>query len=258
MFAWFRRIMRGLFGAFFERIEDPELTLKQLKRDIPNKLPRMRQAVATANGSRILADSDLNEARMKLKQIEFDIIEAVKGGDATRKAAEMLITQKNILEASLPDKERQLELATAASKQARDMLDDYEQEVNKQIALINQQIAKNKQAEALEETAKIKAAFEVGDDTGVLDEISRRVDERYARAQGMMEVAEDSATAQLATARRASAKARVGSQYDEYRRQLGMAPEAETPKVMQPIATETEGTSEGSSPSTIDTTSGGS
>jgi phage shock protein A len=257
MFAWLRRIIRGLFGAFFERIEDPELTLKQLKRDIPKKLPRMRQAVATANANRILAESELKEARLKLEQLEMDIVEAVKGGDAARTAAEMLIAQKNILEASIPDKERQVELATAASKQAKEMLDDYEQEVDRQIALINQQIAKNRQAEALEETAKIKAAFEVNDETGVLEEISRRVDERHARAQGMLEVAQGSADAQLATARRASAKARVHTQYEEYRRQLGRVTDVETPKVMQPVAPETESTTEGSGPGTVETKGGG-
>jgi phage shock protein A len=256
MFAWLRRIIRGLFGAFFERIEDPELTLKQLKRDIPRKLPRMRQAVATANANRILAESELKEARLKLEQLEMDIVEAVKGGEVTRKAAEMLIAQKNILEASIPDKERQVELSTAASKQAREMLDDYEQEVDRQIALINQQIAKNRQATALEETAKIKAAFEVDDETGVLEEISRRVDERHARAQGMLEVAQGSADAQLMAARRASAKARVSTQYEEYRRQLGLAGEVETPKVMQPITPETESGAQSAGPGTVETKGG--
>jgi len=104
---WFVRIWRGFWGAFFESAEDPEMTLKQLMRDMRAKVPKMRMAVASALGARNMAQADLEAARTELGRLEPQIIAAVRGGDSTRQAAEVLIARKQALESSVPDKENQ-------------------------------------------------------------------------------------------------------------------------------------------------------
>jgi phage shock protein A len=150
---WFVRIWRGFWGAFFENAEDPELTLKQLMRDMRAKVPKMRMAVASALGARNMAQADLDEARRELTALEPQIIAAVRGGDAMRQAAEVLITRKQNLEFSIPDKEKQLELTQQAGNQAKQLLDAYESEVERRSQVAIQKINRNKQAAMVEQMA---------------------------------------------------------------------------------------------------------
>jgi len=146
---WFVRIWRGFWGAFFENAEDPELTLKQLMRDMRAKIPKMRMAVASALGARNMAQADLDSARAELANLEPQIIAAVRGGEATRQAAEVLIARKKNIEISIPDKERQLELAQQAGDQAKQLLDAYEREVERRTQVAIQKINRNKQSAML-------------------------------------------------------------------------------------------------------------
>lgn len=238
---WFVRIWRGFWGAFFENAEDPELTLKQLMRDMRAKVPKMRMAVASALGARNMAQADLENSQRELQTLEPQIIAAVQGGDATRQAAEVLIGRKQSLVQAIPDKERQLELAQQAAEQAKQLLDAYEREVERRSQQALEKINKNKQAAMVEQMAQLRSSFETGDDASVLDEVGRRIDERYAKAQGMLEVSGRSTEAQLAQVRASAAQLAASNEYEQYRRQLGLAPATdETQRRLAPAETETE------------------
>ncbi|MCS6862444.1 MAG: hypothetical protein NZT92_19250, partial [Abditibacteriales bacterium] len=101
-------------------------------------------------------------------------------------------------------------------------LNDYLHEMDAKFTEIRGLIAKHKQAEVLESYAKLKQAFEVGDDSQVLDEVTRRINERIARAQGMVDVISNEPAAQLEQVRRASLKTEAEQEYEEYARQLGL------------------------------------
>lgn len=223
---WFVRIWRGFWGAIFERTEDPEQTLKQLMRDMRAKIPKMRMAVASSLGARNMAQADLDEARRELVGLEPKILAAVRGGEATRQAAEVLIGRKQTLVNSIPDKEMQLQLAQQAAEQAKQMMDAYEREVERRSQQAIQKINRNKQAAMIEQMAQLRSSFEVGDDAQVLDEVSKRIDERYARAQGMLEVSGRSTEAQLAQVETSAAAIAASVEYEEYQRQLGILPGA--------------------------------
>ena len=237
---WFVRIWRGFWGAFFENAEDPELTLKQLMRDMRAKIPKMRMAVASALGARNMAQADLDSARAELANLEPQIIAAVRGGEATRQAAEVLIARKKNIEISIPDKERQLELAQQAGDQAKQLLDAYEREVERRTQVAIQKINRNKQSAMLEQMAQLRQSFEVGDDANVLEDVGRRIDERFAKAQGMLEVSGRSTQAQLAQVELQAAQLAVSNEYTEYQRQLGLLPAAETTRQLQGTAEETQ------------------
>jgi phage shock protein A len=236
---WFVRIWRGFWGAFFENAEDPELTLKQLMRDMRAKVPKRRRAGASAPGARNMARADRDAARRELAALEPQIIAAVRGGDAMRQAAEVLITRKQNLEVSIPDKEKQLELTQSAGNQAKQLLDAYESEVERRSQVAIQKINRNKQAAMVEQMAQLRSSFETGDDANVLDEVGRRIDERYAKAQGMLEVSGRSTEAQLAQVRVSAASLAASTAYEDYQRQLGILPPVETPRQLSPAA-ETE------------------
>lgn len=235
---WFVRIWRGFWGAFFESAEDPELTLKQLMRDMRAKVPKMRMAVASALGARNMAQADLDEARRELANLEPKILAAVKGGEATRQAAEVLIGRKQTLATSIPDKEMQLELAQQSAEQAKQMLDAYEREVERRSQQAIQKINRNKQAAMVEQMAQLRSSFETGDDSQVLDEVGKRIDERYARAQGMLEVSGRSTEAQLAQVESSAAAMAASVEYEQYQRQLGLLPDSTSTRQLQG-ATET-------------------
>jgi phage shock protein A len=76
----------------------------------------------------------------------------------------------------------------------------------------------------------------------VLDEVGRRIDERYAKAQGMLEVSGRSTEAQLAQVRLNATQLAVTNTYEEYQRQLGLAPDTETPRQLEPGVTTDEQT----------------
>jgi phage shock protein A len=233
---WFTRIWRGFWGAFFENAEDPELTLKQLMRDMRAKVPKMRMAVASALGARNMAQADLDDARRELAALEPQIIAAVRGGDSMRQAAEVLITRKQNLDAGMQDKERQLELTQSAGDQAKQLLDAYEAEVERRSQVAIQKINRNKQAAMVEQMAQLRSSFETGDDSNILDEVGRRIDERYAKAQGMLEVSGRSTEAQLAQVRVSAGALAASTAYTDYQRQLGMLPAEETPRQLSPAA----------------------
>lgn len=251
---WFVRIWRGFWGAFFENAEDPELTLKQLMRDMRAKVPKMRMAVASALGARNMAQADLDEAHRELAALEPQIIAAVRGGEPMRQAAEVLIARKQNLEASMQDRERQLALTQSAADQAKQLLDAYEAEVERRSQVAMQKINRNKQAAMVEQMAQLRSSFETGDDASVLDEVGRRIDERYAKAQGMLEVSGRSTEAQLAQVRVSAASLAASTAYEDYQRQLGLAPPVETPRQLSPAAAEAE-TQEQKAPPTIEQTS---
>jgi len=77
----------------------------------------------------------------------------------------------------------------------------------------------------IEQMAQLRQSFEVGDDANVLEEVGRRIDERHARAVGMLEVAGRSTAAQLAQVEIEAARLSVADEYREYLRHLGMLPE---------------------------------
>jgi len=235
---WFTRIWRGFWGAFFENAEDPELTLKQLMRDMRAKVPKMRMAVASALGARNMAQADLDEAQRELAALEPQIIAAVRGGDPMRQAAEVLISRKQNLEAGMADKQRQMELTQSAADQAKQLLDTYEAEVERRSQVAMQKINRNKQAAMVEQMAQLRSSFETGDDASVLDEVGRRIDERYAKAQGMLEVSGRSTESQLAQVRISAAALAASSAYTDYQRQLGLLPGGEAPRQLSPAAPE--------------------
>jgi hypothetical protein len=70
----------------------------------------------------------------------------------------------------------------------------------------------------------------------VLDDVGRRIDERYARAQGMLEVSGRSTEAQLAQVRVSAASFAASTAYEDYQRQLGILPPVETPRQLLPAA----------------------
>lgn len=236
---WFVRIWRGFWGAFFENAEDPELTLKQLMRDMRAKVPKMRMAVASALGARNMAQADLENSQRELQSLEPQIIAAVQGGEATRQAAEVLIGRKQALVQGIPDKQRQLELGQQAAEQAKQLLDAYEREVERRSQQALEKINKNKQAAMVEQMAQLRSSFETGDDANVLDEVGRRIDERYAKAQGMLEVSGRSTEAQLAQVRISAEQLAASNEYEQYRRQLGLAPATdESQRRLAPAETE--------------------
>ncbi|HEY3412284.1 MAG TPA: PspA/IM30 family protein [Armatimonadota bacterium] len=249
---WFTRIWRGFWGAFFENAEDPELTLKQLMRDMRAKVPKMRMAVASALGARNMAQADLDEAKRELAALEPQIIAAVRGGEPMRQAAEVLITRKQNLDAGMGDKERQLELTQSAADQAKQLLDAYESEVERRSQVAIQKINRNKQAAMVEQMAQLRSSFETGDDASVLDEVGRRIDERYAKAQGMLEVSGRSTEAQLAQVRISAASLAASTAYEDYQRQLGLLPGVETPRQLSPAASAEAPAEEQVAPPTIE------
>jgi phage shock protein A len=222
VFRWFVRIVRGWLGRLFSKIEDPQATLEQLMRDMQAKVPKLRMAVAQAYANKRLAEQDYKESEEELARIERQIPEAVKGGEATKQAALMLIGRKKQLQQQLQDKKMQLDITTQQAEQAQTMLNDYIHEMDAKFTEIRGLIARHKQAEVLESYAKLKQAFEIGDDSQVLDEVSRRINERVARAQGMVDVISNEPTAQLEQVRRASLKSETEVEYEEYARQLGI------------------------------------
>ena len=85
-----------------------------------------------------------------------------------------------------------------------------------------------------EELGGLMASFEIGDQSDVLERARDRIKDRAAQAQARVDLATKDVDAKLRDIRRATAQIGVDEQLREYKRQLGMLPEEQVTKTMQP------------------------
>jgi phage shock protein A len=173
------------------------------------------------------------------KQVE----QAVKGGEATKQAALVLIQEWEREKSHLEEIKGDLARAQEASKKIMEMRAAFEQKIRRQMEECRAQDARFEMAKAEEQMASVMGNFKVADASDTLDEITGKIDEKLARARGQLEVASQSTESQSAQVELQTAAASSEGTYAELQAKFGIAtstPVAETTKTMDSIPVSAE------------------
>ena len=243
MFARLRMIFRSMFGWMLRGMENPELILKQYQDDMKAQIPRLNAQVADIVALQKQLEYQAERQRTRVASLEPQVIAAVKGGDSRKDAAIQLISALESTKAELADTEKQLETAKANSAQMLRAREAYERQIKQKIQEAAAQLSREKRAQIEEQMASLMMSFQSGDQTDTLDRMTEKIDQKLSRAEARTEVARTSVDAQMLEVQQAAAEDTASVKYEEYRKQLGLAPETgDVQKTMEAIPVPTEST----------------
>lgn len=220
-----RRIFRALFGWLVRGAEDPELILRQLRDDLRDKIPQLNSQVAEIVKHEKMLELQLERQIQMVAQLRPQVEAAVKAGPARKDAAKALIMQLQSAEAQVAETQAALTTAKENSERMLRMRAAYEQKIRQQMQECLNQISRAKRAQVEGEMAELMASFNVGDETDTLQRMTERIDEQLAQSQARMQVAATSVEAQILEVQQETAMDAAELAYQEYQRQLGLAPE---------------------------------
>lgn len=151
---------------------------------------------------------------------------AVKGGEATKNAALVLIQQLEREQARMEELKEGLAQASANSQKIMQMRAAFEQKVRKQIEECRAQLSRAEMAQAEERMASLMGTFKVGDVTDTLETVTGQIDERLAKARAKMQVAGESTDAQIAQVELQTSAASAEDKYAALAAKYGVATSA--------------------------------
>ena len=117
----------------------------------------------------------------------------------------------------------------------------FEQRIQKQIEQCRAKLSDAQMAAAEEQMANIMGTFSVADLSGTIEDASRGIDERLAKARAKMQVAGEGTDAQMAKVELMSENATAEDEYAKLQVSLGLAPATETVRTMTQIPVEQGG-----------------
>ena len=225
MWSRLKRLFRSIFGGIIESAEDPELILKQVIRDMNDKVPQMRENVVQVMGTE-------KKIRKEVEILEREIIEndakvkaAIKQG--RDEVARLFITSMQEKQIALDRSKSQLESAAVAAVQARKFLDNYIIQVKKRASEAQQLVNQARAAKMQEQLSQAMASFQVGDDSSTFDEMREKIQRRASTAEARMDLATGGIESQIADVERESLNIQVEDALTAYKQQMGYAPAVE-------------------------------
>jgi phage shock protein A len=239
-----KRLFRSIFGRMLERAEDPELILKQVIRDMHEKIPQMRENVVQVMATERQLQKEVATLEREIAEHDSKIKAAIKQGRDD--IARLYITSMQEKQTALERAKGQLETAHAASEQAKRFLDNYIIQVKKRAAEAQQLVNEARAARMQEQLSQTMASFQVGDEASTFEEMRERIQRRAAAAEARMEIATGGVEAQIQDIERESLNLQVEDTLAAYKRQLGLAQESAppSPSIQSESAEKTLGPSE--------------
>jgi phage shock protein A len=239
MWSRLKRLFRSIFGGIIESAEDPELILKQVIRDMNDKVPQMRENVVHVMGTEKKIRKEVEILEREIVEHDFKVKAAIKQG--RDEVARLYITAMQEKQIALDRSKSQLESATNAAGQARKFLDNYIIQVKKRASEAQQLVNQARAAKMQEQLSQAMASFQVGDDSSTFDEMREKIQRRASTAEARMDLATGGIESQIADVERESLNIQVEDALSAYKRQMGLVTEAPQP---MPPAFETESTTE--------------
>src|ERR1041385_3869735 len=115
-----KRLFRSVFGGMIERAEDPELILKQVIRDMNDKVPQMRENVVQVMATERKLQKEVEILTREIGEADYKVKAAIKQGRDD--VARLYITQLQEKQTALDRSKSQLESAHLAAEQAKKFL----------------------------------------------------------------------------------------------------------------------------------------
>lgn len=223
MWTRLKRLFRSVFGGIIESAEDPELILKQVIRDMQDKVPQMRENVVQVMATERQLQKEVATLEKEITDNDYKIKAAIKQG--RDEVAKLYITAMQEKQVALERAQSQLVTAHAASEQARKFLDNFILQSKKRAAEAQQLVNAARAAKMQEQLSQTMSSFQVGDEAGTFDEMRERIQRRAAAAEARMDLATGGIESQIQDIERESLNIQVEDALSAYKRQMGMIPD---------------------------------
>ncbi|HMS89592.1 MAG TPA: PspA/IM30 family protein [Acidimicrobiales bacterium] len=273
MIKFFKRFWNYLTAGAnqkFNEKADPKIQLEQAITEAQDQHRRLKEHAANVIAQQKQTELQLNRAIEHLGKLNANARQAVtmadqaaKAGDAAKaaeytRAAETIATQLVEVEAQVEDLKTMHYGATQASDQAKAAVATNGQLLQQKLAERNKLLSQLEQAKMQEQMNKAMSSLSetVGQDVPTLNEVRDKIEQRYARAKGMSELAETNVETRMVEIEAAAQNWEAQNRLDKIRTELGIetaapatpvaatAPPAEAPAEPE-VATATEPPAEG-------------
>jgi phage shock protein A len=222
-----KRLFRSVFGGLIESAEDPELILKQVIRDMNDKVPQMRENVVQVMATEKKLQKEVEILTREINEAEYRVKAAIK--QERDDVAKLYIAQMQEKQTALDRSKSQLESAKVAAVQAKKFLDNYIIQVKKRAAEAQQLVNEARAAKMQEQLSQAMASFQVGDDSSTFEEMRERIQRRSAAAEARMDLATGGIENQIQDIERESLNLQVEDTLSAYKRQMGLGEPAAAP-----------------------------
>jgi len=187
MWARFKRLLRAIFGGLIESVENPELILKQAIRDMRDQIPKINSNLAKMRGMLNLLDKEYTDYGDQERKLTARIKAALEAGDE-KLAADYAIRLKQVQ----TGKERnfeQLQKAKEAYDKAVEHKMDYMRQMERKTRDAELAMREAEAAKWKSEVASVFESFEVGDIDSTVDEMTEKIRQKTAMAEGKLDMA---------------------------------------------------------------------
>ena len=220
LWARISRVFRASTGAALDKIENPELVLQQTIRDMRDRVPELNNSVAQVMATERLLQKNRENLERQVVDLDSKIKAAVKMGRDD--IATAYIGQLQQAQVDLERTGAQLELASAASKNALKARDNYVLNMKKRTAEAMQLISAAKQAKLQEQLAQTMEGFNIGDDASTFNEMREKIERRVASAEAKLQLGSASVDSQMADIEREAMDIQLHDKLLEYKQQMGL------------------------------------
>jgi phage shock protein A len=249
---WWKYMTARMSGSFNERA-DPKVQLEQAIIEAQEQHRRLREQAANVIANQKQTEMRLSRAMGELEKINANARQAVMMADeATRSGDTAKATQYTTAAESFANRlitlEREIEdlktlhlQATQAADQAKAAVQQNSAQLQRRLAERQKLLSQLDQAKMQEQMNRAMTTLSetVGEDVPTLEEVRDKIEQRYARARGMSELAGESVEGRMLEIEQAAMNTEAQARLSQIRSQLGLAsaePAAEIPPQAAPQA----------------------
>lgn len=189
MWARLKRLFRAIFGGLIESVEDPELILKQAIRDMRDQIPKINANLAKMRGMLNLLQKEFDDYGDQERKLTARIKAALEAGDE-KLAGDYAIRLKQI-QGSKERNSEQLGKAKEAYDKAVEHKMDYMRQMENKTREAELAMREAEAAKWKSEVASVFESFEVGDIDSTVDEMTNKLRQKTAMAEGKLDMALD-------------------------------------------------------------------
>ena len=233
---WWKYMTARMSGSFNERA-DPKVQLEQAIIEAQEQHRRLREQAANVIANQKQTEMRLSRAMGELEKINANARQAVMMADeATRSGDTAKATQYTTAAESFANRlitlEREIEdlktlhlQATQAADQAKAAVQQNSAQLQRRLAERQKLLSQLDQAKMQEQMNRAMTTLSetVGEDVPTLEEVRDKIEQRYARARGMSELAGESVEGRMLEIEQAAMNTEAQARLSQIRSQLGLA-----------------------------------
>ena len=251
------RYLTALMTGKFDERADPKIQLEQAIAEAQEQQRRLKEQAANVIANQKQTEMRLNRVLEELEKVNASAQQAVvmaaeaeQRSDATKaadynRAAESFATRLISLEREVEDLKTLHLQATQAADQAKAAVNQNAMVMQRKLSERQKLLSQLDQAKMAEQMNKAMAALSetVGSDVPTFEEVRTKIEARYAKAQGVSEIAGESVESRMLEVETAQMDTAAQARLSEIRAKMGLAaPGQSAPEPAKEVA-EGEGSS---------------